>query len=492
MTGSCPETERETTSALFVDLDETLIATDTVQESLLIALREQPGILLAGLPLLARSRATFKDYLIQHGLLPDVTLLPYRADVLAFLRKEKERGRPLILATATHRHIADRVARHLALFDKVLASDADTNVKGKKKLLAIRRMCTEQGWNRFAYMGDSRADLAIWQEADDVLAVDPSPAVRRGLAGNDRVRHIFSSGHSRLRVMWQALRPHQWVKNVLIFVPLLLAHRWTDEPTVARALLAFVAFSAVSSAIYLINDMLDIPFDRAHPIKRRRPFAAGHLPLTHGLWLIGGLLLATASICILLYNYQSNWRFPAAITAYLAATLAYSLALKRKPILDVFLLASFYTMRMMAGGWATDVKVSEWLLAFSGFLFLSLAFAKRYAELRRMDDPPAPALTPGRGYQMADLGILETLGPTSGFMAVLVLALYINNDPVPGLYRHPAWMWLLCPLILYWITRLWFLAKRGVLADDPLLFAFTDRTSLFTGALALLFLMLAI
>lgn len=292
-----------------------------------------------------------------------------------------------------------------------------------------------------------------------------------------------------VRSLFLALRPLQWAKNVLIFAPLVLAHQWTDADKVRAALLAFVAFSLTASAAYVTNDLVDVDSDRHHPTKKNRPFASGALPGAVGpvlaLALLGGAAWVTLG--------QLPVRFTTALAGYFAITLVYSFWLKRLLLVDVFTLTALHIVRILAGGYATETTVTEWLIAFAVFLFTSLAFAKRYTELTGIaaDGIADPSRT-GRAYLPTDLSVIETVGPTSGYMAVLVLALYINSSQVTGLYTNPASLWLICPLLMYWLTRLWFLAKRGELDDDPLVYVLTDTASVITGLVGLSLALLAI
>ena len=278
-----------------------------------------------------------------------------------------------------------------------------------------------------------------------------------------------------LRAAVEALRPHQWVKNVLVFVPLLVGHQWGSAWRVFSALLALVAFSATASAVYVLNDVLDLAADRQHPQKRRRPFAAGRLPVTAAPGLLAILAAVALGICIPLPGM-----FHALLGLYAVASLAYAMWLKSKPMIDVVLLAGLYTLRVLAGGAVAGITPSEWLLGFSLFMFMSLAFAKRHAELHRLKSELQWGT---RGYLVHDLGLIETLGAASGYLAVLVLALYIHAPATRELYRQPAVLWLLCPLLLYWTSRLWLIARRGLLDEDPIVFAFRDRVSLAVAAL---------
>jgi 4-hydroxybenzoate polyprenyltransferase len=311
----------------------------------------------------------------------------------------------------------------------------------------------------------------------DHLPPDVADALKTATEGLNKSVDVVAWRDSQLRLLLQALRPRQWVKNLLIFVPIILAHRLTDLNALVATAWALVAFSACASCVYLLNDMLDLEADRAHPKKQLRPLASGKLSL---VW-------ARASIPVLLaIGFGVSWAFLpplflGLLVCYLAANACYSGWLKRKPMLDVLVLSNMYTLRLLGGGIAANVPVSEWLLAFSTFFFLSLAFVKRYSELHRLASEQQLHAA-GRGYAVSDLSLIETMGPCSGYISVLVLALYINSDQVKNLYFHSNLLWILCALLLYWISRLWFWAKRGVLIEDPVIFAITDRGSLIAAA----------
>lgn len=294
------------------------------------------------------------------------------------------------------------------------------------------------------------------------------------------------SGSSRWKAILAALRPHQWIKNVLIFTPLLLAHQWSDLHKVLTAGAAFLSLSLVASAAYIVNDLCDIEADRRHPTKRLRPFASGNLPLAYGAPTTAILLITAFTISSLLLS----WEFTVAMITYLSTALAYSFWLKRVLILDVVVLAGLYTLRIVAGGRVVDVEVSHWLLVFSMFLFISLAFAKRYTELKCHVDGNVQTMGT-RGYIARDLRTIETVGANSGYLSVLVFALYISSRQASFLYNNPTLLWLICPLFLYWITRIWFLAGRGELSDDPVVFAARDPNSILVGLWCLALLLLS-
>jgi 4-hydroxybenzoate polyprenyltransferase/phosphoserine phosphatase len=473
----------ETSSAtipLCVDLDGTLIRTDMLLETLVLLLKWKPWCVFL-LPLwLLQGKAVLKRRLAERVQF-DPECLPYRTEFLDFLRLERAAGRRLVLATASDRLVAEKIGGHLELFDEVIASEPGSNRKGGAKL-AVLQQRFPQG---FDYAGDSAADLPLWKCARRSLVVDAAPRLRRA-AGSAHLERVFSTPMkplwSRLR---SALRIHQWAKNLLIFVPVITAHRVLDPHSMASAGLAFAAFCLCASCVYIINDMLDLEADRRHDSKRRRPFAAGTLPLTAGFALIPCLLAGAGIVASLLPG-----AFIAVLALYFTLTLAYSLYLKRKLLLDVFALSALYTIRIVAGHTATGIAFSAWLLSFAIFFFISMAFIKRVSELRNLRS--AGGQTPhGRSYQPTDLEQLNIFGVASGFLSALVFAFYINSDAVLPLYRHPPVLWLMCPLLLYWMSRIWIVSSRGNLNEDPILFAIKDRVTYYVAIVSALLLLVA-
>jgi 4-hydroxybenzoate polyprenyltransferase/phosphoserine phosphatase len=457
--------------ALFVDLDGTLIRTDLLHEAVLVLFKQSPGALLRALFRLADGRAAFKRA-VSEAVTPEIRQLPFREDVLAFITEQRALGRKIILATASDSAWAHRIADELGVFDNILASDGANNLKGSAKLEAIQAYCREHGYAAFDYLGDSRADLPIWREARRAYMVAPSARLLGHVQEFAEPAAIFGASKPAMRSVLAALRPQQWVKNVLIFVPLVASHEIVQMHLALAAVVAFVCFCLCASAVYVLNDLADIGADRHHPTKRERPFASGALPVSWGVPLASGLLI----VGFVLSAFTLPAAFSAALGLYFLATCAYSFFAKRIVMLDVLVLAGLYTIRVLAGGAATGIAVSEWLMAFSMFLFVSLAFAKRYAELERLarlDEVPSN----GRGYHTADIGLIESMGPASGYIAVLVLALYINGEQVKTLYHNPWSLWLVCPVLMYWISRVWIKAKRGELCEDPIVFTLHDRVS---------------
>jgi 4-hydroxybenzoate polyprenyltransferase len=467
---------------LCVDLDGTLIRTDLLAESIFLLLKRNP-LLAFLLPLwLFRGKANFKRQIADRvGI--DPTLLPYHAQFLEYLRSEHARERPLVLATASNKKLAQQIADHLRLFDHVIASSDRSNLSGDRKLTELRDLF---GDGEFDYAGNARVDLEIWPHARRAILVNPERGVLAAVRGLGTLEQVFDDEYRGLRPYLEAMRPHQWLKNLLVLVPLLAAHKVGDLEALSEAAVAFLAFCACTSSAYLLNDLMDLPADRRHPRKRHRPFAAGTASIIHGALLSAALLGVAAALGLFL-----PLEFLAALGGYYVTTFAYSVRLKQTPLLDVLVLAGLYTLRIIAGGAAVSIMPSFWLLAFSMFLFLSLAMVKRYAELLELEKEGLMSER-GRGYQTVDLAILASLGGASGYLAVLVLALYINSDAVRTLYARPQAIWLLCPLLLYWVSRVWLAAQRNKMHDDPLLFALRDSVSLWVAGVAALVFLAAI
>jgi 4-hydroxybenzoate polyprenyltransferase/phosphoserine phosphatase len=469
-------------NVLCVDMDGTLIATDSLWESLIRLAKTNPRKLWH-LPFQLRAgRAAFKDYVARNVQL-DAALFPYRPEVLELLRSNRASGGRNVLATASHQLVANAVAEHLGLFDEVIASDPTANLKGAAKRAALE---SRFGAGKFDYVGNSSADLDIWKGCGCAFTIDVRPSLARKVRARcQNVRQLVAH-RSSYKAMIKALRPVQWCKNLLLLVPLILAHKWGDHTRIIDTLLGCVAFSSCASAAYVLNDMLDIADDRKHAIKRHRPFAAGRLSVPTGMVMM--LLLVAIAFAISINLLRP--RFTLVLLGYLCGTVGYSTYFKTRLLVDVFVLAGLYVIRIFAGAIAADVSLTPWLMAFSLFLFISLAFAKRYAELTRAVRNQQTQLA-GRNYQVGDLEIIQSIGPGSGYMAVLVFCTYINSDLVRTLYRHPNVLWLICPVLMYWITRLWFLARRHALHDDPVVFALTDRVSLMAGVLVACLILIA-
>ena len=459
---------------LCVDLDGTLIKSDLLIESWLALLKRKPLQALGALFWVLRGKACLKTE-IAARIEVDAAQLPYHGIFLSYLRQQRQTGRRLVLATASAERHARAVADHLGIFSEVIASTATNNLSGQAKSRALVERFGARG---FDYVGNAHADLTVFSQARNAMLVAPKLGVERSARRRGSVDVVFAAEATGIQRYARALRVHQWLKNLLVFVPLLAAHAYVDVQLVGAAVVAFVAFCVCASGVYLINDMLDLAADRAHVRKRKRPFAAGEISLQAGLVLALVLFAAGFSLSLLLPR-----EFLLALSGYLVATFAYSLWLKGKVLADVFVLAGLYTLRVLAGSAAVGISPSFWLLAFSMFLFLSLAMIKRYTELAERRRTGSLTVA-GRGYTVADLSVVQTLGAASGFLSVLVLALYINSDDVRLHYQREQALWFVCPLLLYWISRMWQRAGREEMHDDPLVYAMKDRISLLVFALA--------
>ena len=456
-----------------VDLDGCLIASDLLYESLLCLLRTRPCDVFRIPFWLLQGRAHLKRQLAERAA-PEVGTLPYRTEVVAYLRKLKDGHRRLVLATGADERLARAVAEHLGLFEDVIASDGKSNLKGRAKLRVIE---ARYGGSGFDYVGNGWEDLPIWESAGEAVMVSPEKKLLKTLQSRRPPTHIFERTEGGLVPWLRMLRVHQWAKNVLVFVPLLAAHLLGAWPAILASLIAFVAFSLGASAIYIINDLIDLTSDRVHSRKRSRPLASGRISIPVGLATFPLLFCAAIALGALL-----PLSFLGVLLVYLATSMTYTFILKRKLLVDVLCLAGLYTLRILAGGAAIGVEITPWLMAFSMFLFLSLAFVKRFAELAEPSRETVGYL-PGRGYRQCDLDMIRSVGPMGGYLAALILCLYVNDPSCASLYRNPRLLWLLCPLVLYWSTRIWFLAQRGQMHSDPMLFAVTDWRSIATGLL---------
>ncbi|HBK44973.1 MAG TPA: UbiA family prenyltransferase [Xanthomonadaceae bacterium] len=462
-----------------MDLDGTLLNSDILYESLLALLARNPLYLFL-LPFwLLRGKAAVKRELASRVTLPAETL-PYNEQVVELLRTTSQR--PRVLCTASDALLVQPIAEHLGLFEQVIASDGQRNLSGRNKAQAL---VAAFGERNFDYAGNGTVDLEVWSHAAGGWVVNNGSALARA-AGRRTTIHAHWPAPSRGRAWLKALRLHQWLKNLLVFVPLLAAHQFMEPGSIVQSILAFLAFGLCASGVYVLNDLLDLTPDRLHVRKRNRPFAAGRLPLPHGLIVAPVLTLSG-----LLLSLLCSFTFTGVLLAYYVMTLAYSLRLKRIVMIDVVLLASLYTVRIVGGAVAIDAEPSFWLLAFSMFIFLSLALLKRYTELHAILASGKNKAS-GRGYGVEDLPLLQSLGAAAGYIAVMVMALYINSPESVELYRNPKLLWLICPVLLYWISRVWVVAHRGDMHDDPIVFAATDRASQIVVLLCGLFALAAI
>ena len=470
--------------ALVVDLDGTLSRTDTLHEALMrLALRaplQMPVLALR----LGDGKAAFKRH-VADRVVPAPQSLVFDETVLALIRTAREAGREVALVSASDRRVVQAVADHLGLFDVVLGTgDGDgANLGGQAKAEILVARYGERG---FDYVGDCATDLPVWQAAHRAYSNNPSAALARRASARGITLEPTRPRPSAIDAVLpylRALRPHQWSKNVLVFLPVLAAQQFSG---LLLAFIAFLMFSLMASSVYLLNDLVDLPSDRQHARKRNRPFAAGEIPLVHGVLISVGLILTSLTVAALTLPPL----FLAVLSGYFAVTLAYSFVLKRKLIVDVVTLAGLYTLRIIAGGAAVGVMVSPWLLAFSVFLFFSLAAIKRQAELVDQIAEGKEA-SPGRAYLSGDVSVIQIMAICAGQAAVLVFALYIDSPAVSTLYARPGILWLICPILLYWLSRIAILTHRGHMDDDPIVFAAKDRISQLTVVLVLLVMLAA-
>lgn len=451
---------------LVVDLDGTLIRSDMLLESFWAAFARDWRVPFHALAALTKGRAALKARLAASAQ-PDPTTLPYNPEVLARIADWRANGGRVVLVTAADQRLAQAVADHLGLFDAVHGSDGETNLKGPAKAAFLRARFGEGG---FVYAGDHHADLPVWEAAASAVTVGAGPVLRARVdALRPGATHLSPPGGWWAPAL-RAMRPHQWLKNLLVFMPMIAGHVFTTA-TFMQAALAFVAFGLVASSVYLLNDLLDLSADRAHPRKRTRPLASGDLRLIRGMVLVPVLLVCGMALGLVLGPL-----FLAVLAGYYALTVAYSLWLKRKMLVDICVLATLYTFRVIAGGVATDIPLSVWLLAFSAFFFLALAAVKRQAELVDAAERGVH-MASGRGYQVGDLPFVSQMAVSSGFVAVLVMMLYLNAPEVLARYSNPWLLWGACLVLLYWVARMVLLAHRGQMDDDPVVYATRDPVS---------------
>ena len=461
---------------LAVDLDGTLVRTDLLYEAFWSAFARKWTVPLVALGLLRQGRPRLKHRLAELGRI-DVATLPYNEEVLAYVRRWRANGGSAALVTASHQKLADKVAAHVGEFDQAYGSSGTANLKGARKAAFLAE---KFGEGRFAYIGNSTADLPVWGKASKAITVSASPLLKaRVKAVTHDVEHLPGL-RARPITYLRMLRPHQWLKNLLIFVPMLVAYQFNVE-TLIQSLLAFVSFCLIASSAYVFNDLLDLSADRVHPRKRHRPLASGALPIAHGTFLAPLILAAGLAIALAAGN-----AFAAVMSAYFVTTMAYSLHLKRRLIIDVCVLAGLYAMRVVAGGVATGIELSVWLLAFSIFFFFSLAAIKRQAEL--VDGlGSGQAVVRRRGYRPDDALLMASMAAAAGYVAVLVMALYVNSPDVLKLHARPQALWGICLVLLYWISRMVMVTHRGRMHDDPIVYAVKDRISQICLLLIVLF-----
>ena len=462
---------------------------------MLLAIRRKPLDVLRWPVWLLRGKASFKQNIAQKAV-PAPAFLPYRKHVLEYVQEQSQCGRTIVLASGSEYKLVKAVADHLHMFDHVIGSDGKTNCTKHSKVNAIRQLL---GDVPFEYIGNSTQDLPVWEAAHRASAVTSSQHLLRQLKKFKTPLTLFACDQNQLGALITSLRLKQWTKNLLLLVPIFVSNRFPSAVThvnsaamlwdLSRLLVAFVAFGLCASSIYILNDLLDIDTDRRHPQKRFRPIPAGQVRLPTAICISGILFLVGVVGAVTLMG-NTGWLYALMLMMYGALSNAYSLVFKRKIIIDVILLAGLYSHRMLAGGIAVGVFPSSWLMGFAMFFFLSLAFIKRYGELD-LSITNNDGMPSSRGYRAADLDLIRSVGTTSGYLAVLVFCLYIKSPEVEQIYDTPVFLWGICPVLLYWITRMWFLVQRRTIQDDPLLFAITDRVSYIAGIIIFSIVLLA-
>lgn len=474
---------------LCIDLDGTLIRTDCLFETLVGTIRENPATAFQVPGWFAQGRPKLKEELAKRYL-PSLEKLPWNQDVIGFAKEQKEAGRKILLVTASHAIVAEAIAEHLGFFDEVLATrPGGPNLKSKNKAALL---VEKFGEGKFDYIGNESCDLAVWKAGGSALVAHSTPALVRQAEALGVPVQTIGAGHPNLvRAAIKACRPHQWAKNSLLFVPLMTAHLYHSTELIFKTVLAFLAMGLCASSVYLTNDLLDLESDRTNHSKRKRPIPSGKLPIHMAILMVPVLLAVSFGTGWFLINPT----FTFLLFTYLCITSAYSFHIKHRILLDVFLLAGLYSMRIFIGSSAACpqdaplfegyVQPSNWLITFSSLFFFSLAMAKRYTELYnlqlRQKDKPS-----GRNYHVNDMPLLSQFGITSGFMSVLVLAFYVQSEKSTSLYNHPTVLWFMCPPLLLWVSYIWLVTTRGKMREDPVNFAIRDKVSYFVGAIMLL------
>ena len=464
--GGASSERKQDSLPLIVDLDGTLLRSDLLHETFWSAFAHDILIPFKSFTEIGSGRAALKQLLAGTSKV-DLASLPYDPEIVAYINAWRQQGGRAVLVTGSDHRLAEGIAAHLGIFDEVHGTNGDTNLKDKAK---AEFLVSRYGENGFQYIGDAKADLPVWEKASKAITVNAKSSLRRQAEALGKPIEHLRTTEASWKSYVQVLRPHQWLKNLLVFLPMLAGHR-LDAETFGLSLMAFIAFSLVASSTYLFNDLLDLRSDRAHPRKSRRPIASGLLPIARAGVMAVATAVAGAALSLLI-----GWTFFLVVVGYYGLTVTYSLLLKRQLIIDICLLAGLYTLRIIAGSLATGIDLTVWLLAFSLFLFFSLAAVKRQAELVDMNRR-GELNAAGRGYQVGDLPIVSNIAISAGFLSVLVLALYINSPGVAELYSQPALLWGICCVLLYWITRMVMIAHRGSMHDDPVVFAAKDRVS---------------
>ncbi|XGC82250.1 UbiA family prenyltransferase [Bdellovibrio bacteriovorus] len=451
---------------LVCDLDECLIKTDALYEQWIVLLKKNPLLFLLSFFWILKGRAFFKHQISKHTSF-NAAILPYRDEVIAYIKDYRSSGKgSVILASASPLAWVQAVSNHLGIFDQVIGSNEIHNLKSDKKLQALQEKI---GTASFSYIGDHFADLPLWKQSEEVIAVNPNKPLEIKIRKLGKPVIVIKDLSHPWKLLIKQIRPHQWVKNALVFLPALAGHKLFQDQYFLKCSLAFVSFSLAASFVYVLNDILDLSSDRNHHTKRKRPFASGNLPIRWGLFLLPILLLGSLAFATTLPMQFAGW-----IATYLILNLGYSFYLKQSVIVDIIILSLMYTMRIFAGSAASSVPVSEWLLSFSTLFFFSLACVKRYTEISRSKNK---ITLDGRGYRQVDHSMVQSLGVGSGLLSILIILLYLQGAEVRALYSNPQGLWYATPILLFWISRIWLLTNRDEIHDDPVVFAVKDKVS---------------
>lgn len=467
---------------LCVDLDGTLIRSDIMLESFVRAFKNHLYIIFLAPFWLLKGKHYLKRQLAERSEI-DVENLPYDYEFLTYLKEEFGNRRELVLVTGSYKKYAEKIAEYLGIFSGVVSTDDEINLTGRNKADYLEKT---YGKRNFDYAGNEAKDGHIWEISRKAIVVNADSKTIKIAKDSCEVEKIFDKKRAGLKKYLKAIRVHQWTKNALIFVPLLASHKFiSNYDAIIGSVIAFVSFGFCASATYIINDLLDLDADRVNEYKRKRAFASGDISIFIGLVIC--TLLFIASFILLFFV---PFKFSIVLAVYIITTLLYSFKLKSLAMVDVVVLAGLFTTRVVAGAAASDIQASFWLLSFSVFLFLSLALVKRASELINLRSNNKEQAK-GRGYAVSDLSIVKSMGTSSGYLAVLVLALYIHSQEVTKLYENPNMLWFVCPLILFWISRIWLITARGNMHEDPIVFAIKDKGSWVIALLASIFLALA-
>lgn len=483
MTNSVIDTISHNPLPLCVDLDGTLIQTDSLWESCLCLIGQHPFISLLMPFWLLLGKVGFKNKVSQYAELNPESL-PFNVDILKYITHQKLQNRHLVLVTASTKKIADAIATHLKIFDEVIASDKNTNLSGENKAKVLVDKFGEKG---FVYAGNANIDLNVWKHSAAAIVVNAPNALHQKAKEISPIENVFPNKNTvTAKTVLKAMRIHQWAKNLLIFVALILSHTWSNGDSLQASIIAFLSFSLAASSIYIINDLLDLESDRLHQTKKNRPLASGTLSIPFAILIVPILLSLSLGLAT-----QVNIDFIIVLITYIVLTTAYSIFLKPIVLVDVITLTSLYTIRIIAGATAINAPLSDWLLAFSMFIFLSLALIKRFSELKNLIEQNKTSNI-SRGYHTDDLPAVSLFGICSGYISVLVLVLYTHDLQADELYKNADWLWIIAVLVLFWISRMWLLAYRGQMNEDPVLFAIKDRISYIISILTAITLFLAL